>query len=220
MLFKCLPPGAEPLAGRFPGPVHARGKWFSIDIHCHVRCAKAAAMVEGNAAVSRWFLETATNDKSRAINRQNGERTRLQGSSPEKRIEDMDRMGIDIQAISPAPRQTYYGADPDLGLQTARILNDEPFGPVAAMTRVPNLDAAIAEANRLPYGLAAYAFTQDLSESIELANRVESGMIGINQFTVALAEMPFGGIKESGYGSEGGIEGLEAYTVPKTVTMV
>ena len=123
MLFKCLPPGAE-IPGRFPGPVHARGKWFTIDIHCHVRCAKAAAMVEGNAAVSQWFLETAANEKSRAINRRNGERTSLQGSSPEKRIEDMDRMGIEIQAISPAPRQTYYGADPDLGREAARAVND------------------------------------------------------------------------------------------------
>ena len=124
MLFKCLPPGAEPLAGRFPGPVHARGKWFTIDIHCHVRCDNATAMVEGNTAVSRWFLEASASQKSRTINRQNGVRTRLQGSSPEKRIEDMDRMGIDIQAISPAPRQTYYGADPDLGRETARAIND------------------------------------------------------------------------------------------------
>src|SRR5713101_3901047 len=124
MLFKCLPPGAEPLAGRFPGPAHARGKWFTIDIHCHVRNAAAAAMVEGNTAVSRWFLETSANERSRDINRQNGERTRLQGSSPEQRIEDMDRMGIDIQAISPAPRQTYYGADPDLGREASRAIND------------------------------------------------------------------------------------------------
>ena len=51
VLFKCLPPGAEPQAGRFPGPAHARGKWFAIDIHCHVRCEKATAMVEGNTAV-------------------------------------------------------------------------------------------------------------------------------------------------------------------------
>jgi succinate-semialdehyde dehydrogenase/glutarate-semialdehyde dehydrogenase len=104
--------------------------------------------------------------------------------------------------------------------RNARILNDEPFGPVAAIARVPDLDFAITEANRLPYGLAAYAFTERLSESITLSNRIESGMVGINHFTVALAEMPFGGIKESGYGSEGGVEGLEAYTVTKTVTMM
>jgi aminocarboxymuconate-semialdehyde decarboxylase len=86
---------------------------------------KAAAMVEGNEAVSRWFLETAANARSQEINRQNGVRTRVQGTSAEQRIADMDLMGIDIQAISPAPRQTYYGADPELGLATARTLNDE-----------------------------------------------------------------------------------------------
>src|SRR6266436_6297101 len=123
MLFKCLPPGAE-IPGRFPGPVHARGKWFTIDIHCHVRSDKAAAMVEDHAAVSQWFLETAASPQSQAQNRANGERTVEQGRSPEQRIADMDLMGIDIQAISPAPRQTYYGADADLGLATSRACND------------------------------------------------------------------------------------------------
>src|SRR5439155_25319749 len=99
MLFKCLPPGAD-IPGRFPGPVHARGKWFTIDIHCHVRSDKAAAMVEGNSAVSQWFLETAANEKSRTINRQNGERTRLQGSSAAVRIADIARLGSDHQVIS------------------------------------------------------------------------------------------------------------------------
>src|SRR5271154_7101294 len=124
MLFTCHPPGAA-IPGRFPGPAHPRGKWFTLDIHCHVRSDKAAALVEGREEVSRWYLETAASDQSQAINRQNGERTRAQGNSAEQRIADMDHMGIDIQAISPAPRQTYYGADPELGLQTARLLNDE-----------------------------------------------------------------------------------------------
>jgi aminocarboxymuconate-semialdehyde decarboxylase len=124
MLFTCLPEGAR-IPGRFPGPAHARGKWFTLDIHCHVTSVKAASMVEGNEAVSRWFLETQANPRSQYVNRQNAVRTRMQGTSAEQRIADMDLMGIDIQAISPAPRQTYYGADPDLGLQTARILNDE-----------------------------------------------------------------------------------------------
>src|SRR5437762_337301 len=128
MLFTCLPPGT-PIPGRFPGPAHARGKWFTVDIHCHIRSDKATAMVAGNQDVSRWFLETAADERSQRINRQNGERTFLQGMSAEQRIADMDHMGIDIQALSPAPRQTYYGADPDLGLATARVLNDE----IAAM---------------------------------------------------------------------------------------
>jgi aminocarboxymuconate-semialdehyde decarboxylase len=102
MLFTCLPEGA-PIPGRFPGSAHARGKWFTIDIHCHVTSLKAAAMVEGNEAVSRWFLESQANPRSQAVNRQNGVRTRVQGTSAEQRIADMDVMGIDIQAISPAP---------------------------------------------------------------------------------------------------------------------
>src|SRR5271170_5044601 len=124
MLFTCTPPGAR-IPGRFPGPAHARGKWHTIDIHCHVRSDKAADMVEGNEAVSKWYLETQASPESQAQNRANGVRTVEQGRSPEQRIADMDLMGIDIQAISPAPRQTYYGADADLGLATARILNDE-----------------------------------------------------------------------------------------------
>jgi aminocarboxymuconate-semialdehyde decarboxylase len=82
-------------------------------------------MVAGNQDVSRWFLETAADERSQRINRQNGERTHLQGMSAEQRIADMDHMGIDIQAISPAPRQTYYGADPDLGLAVSRQINDD-----------------------------------------------------------------------------------------------
>jgi aminocarboxymuconate-semialdehyde decarboxylase len=123
MLFTCRPPGTR-IPGRFPGPPHPRGKWFTIDIHCHVRSDKAAELVAGNEAVSRWFLETAASPRSQAQNRANGERTRAQGASPEQRIADMDHMGIDIQAISPAPRQTYYGADPELGLAASRTIND------------------------------------------------------------------------------------------------
>jgi aminocarboxymuconate-semialdehyde decarboxylase len=123
MLFTCLPEGA-PIPGRFPGPAHARGKWFTLDIHCHVRCARAAEMVEGHEEVSRWFLETQANEKSQAQNRANGVRTAVQGASPEQRIADMDLMGIDIQAISPAPRQTYYGADGDLGRAVSQTIND------------------------------------------------------------------------------------------------
>src|SRR5947209_369271 len=129
MLFTCRPPGFKKsgtsIPGHFPGPARVRGKWFTLDIHCHVRSTKATEMVEGNAAVSRWYLETQASPQSREINRQNGVRTNLQSVSAEQRIADMDHMGIDIQAISPAPRQTYYGADPDLGLAVSRQINDD-----------------------------------------------------------------------------------------------
>ena len=100
----------------------------------------------------------------------------------------------------------------------ARILNEEPFGPVAAIATFRDIDQAITEANRLPYGLAAYVFTQDVTEHIALTNGIEAGMIGVNHFGVSLAEIPFGGVKESGYGSEGGTEGIESYLVTKSVT--
>jgi aminocarboxymuconate-semialdehyde decarboxylase len=124
MLFTCRPPGL-PNPGHFPGPAHARGKWFTLDIHCHVRSDRAGKLVEGHEEVSRWYLETQANPRSQKVNSDNGVRTRVQGASPEQRIADMDLMGIDIQAISPAPRQTYYGADADLGLEVSRIQNDE-----------------------------------------------------------------------------------------------
>jgi len=101
----------------------------------------------------------------------------------------------------------------------ARVLREEPFGPLAVITKFKTLDDAIAQANSLPYGLAAYAFTQDVGESIRLGNEIEAGMVGINHFGIALAELPFGGVKESGYGSEGGTEGLEGYLVTKSVTI-
>jgi succinate-semialdehyde dehydrogenase / glutarate-semialdehyde dehydrogenase len=100
----------------------------------------------------------------------------------------------------------------------AKILNEEPFGPVAAISRFRTIEDAIAEANRLQYGLAAYCFTQDVSEHIALTNGIEAGMIGVNHFGISMAEIPFGGVKESGYGSEGGSEGIDGYLVTKSVT--
>ena len=87
------------------------------------------------------------------------------------------------------------------------------------MRTFDQLDEAIAEANRLPYGLAAYAFTRSLKHAHQLSQQVETGMLWINQPAVASAEMPFGGVKDSGYGSEGGSEALEAYLIPKAVSI-
>lgn len=102
---------------------------------------------------------------------------------------------------------------------TAEVFNQEPFGPLAAVRGFDRLEEAIAEANRLSYGLAAYAFTKSLKSANQLALDVESGMLWINQPAVASAEMPFGGIKDSGYGSEGGTEALEPYLVSKAVSI-
>jgi succinate-semialdehyde dehydrogenase / glutarate-semialdehyde dehydrogenase len=103
---------------------------------------------------------------------------------------------------------------------SARIFNDEPFGPVAAIRGFNTLDEAIAEANRLPYGLAGYAFTRSLKNADLLTRRVEVGMLWINMPAMPSAEMPFGGIKDSGYGSEGGPESLEAYVNVRSVAVM
>jgi succinate-semialdehyde dehydrogenase/glutarate-semialdehyde dehydrogenase len=97
-------------------------------------------------------------------------------------------------------------------------MNEEPFGPLALINEFNELEEALVEANRLPYGLAAYAFTGSAATSVELASRVEAGMLGINQTQVAWPEFPFGGIKDSGYGREGGSEAIQDYLVTKLVT--
>jgi len=101
----------------------------------------------------------------------------------------------------------------------ARVFNEEPFGPMAAVRGFATLDEAIAESNRLPYGLASYAYTKSLATAHQLAQRLEVGMLWVNQPALALPEMPFGGVKDSGYGSEGGPEALEAYLVTKSVSI-
>jgi len=101
----------------------------------------------------------------------------------------------------------------------ARIFNDEPFGPVAAIRSFKTVDEAIAEANRLPYGLAGYAYTRSLKNAHALSQRLEVGMLWINQPAAPWPEMPFGGVKDSGYGSEGGPEALEAYLNTRAVSI-
>ncbi|PCK81195.1 NAD-dependent succinate-semialdehyde dehydrogenase [Rhizobium sophoriradicis] len=102
--------------------------------------------------------------------------------------------------------------------QHARVLSEEPFGPLAIVSAFSDYDSAIAEANRLPYGLAAYAYTTSARTSAGLARDIESGMLSINHHGLALPELPFGGIKDSGYGSEGGAEAMESYFNTKLVT--
>jgi succinate-semialdehyde dehydrogenase / glutarate-semialdehyde dehydrogenase len=102
----------------------------------------------------------------------------------------------------------------------AKVFNDEPFGPVAGIRSFAKLEEAIAEANRLSFGLAGYAFTKSLKNADLLTRRVEVGMLWINMPAMPSAEMPFGGIKDSGYGSEGGPESLEAYLNTRSVAIM
>jgi succinate-semialdehyde dehydrogenase / glutarate-semialdehyde dehydrogenase len=100
----------------------------------------------------------------------------------------------------------------------ARAMRDEPFGPLALINPVASVDDAIEKANSLPYGLAAYAFTRSARNADRLADGLEAGNLSINHFVASIAETPFGGVKESGYGREGGTEGLACYTVTKNVS--
>jgi succinate-semialdehyde dehydrogenase/glutarate-semialdehyde dehydrogenase len=100
----------------------------------------------------------------------------------------------------------------------ARAMREEPFGPLALLRPVRDLDEAIEQANALPYGLAAYAFTRAARTVDRLAEEIEAGNLSINHFVASIAETPFGGVKDSGYGREGGIEGLACYTVVKNVS--
>jgi succinate-semialdehyde dehydrogenase/glutarate-semialdehyde dehydrogenase len=100
----------------------------------------------------------------------------------------------------------------------ARVLCEEPFGPVVPFIPFTDLSDAIERANAVPYGLTAYAFTSRVDRARELGARLEAGVIGINHFAIASAEVPFGGIKESGYGSESGPEGVQAYLTTKLIS--
>ena len=102
----------------------------------------------------------------------------------------------------------------------ARIMNEEPFGPVATIAPFDSLEEAVKEANRLPYGLAAYAYTSSANTIAQVQSKVESGMLSINHHGLAQPETPFGGMGDSGWGSEGGSEMLSAYLVPRFVSVM
>jgi succinate-semialdehyde dehydrogenase/glutarate-semialdehyde dehydrogenase len=100
----------------------------------------------------------------------------------------------------------------------ARIMNEEPFGPLAPISSFSSMDEVIKAANRLDYGLAAYAYTNSAKTAQELGAGIESGQVSINHHGLGLVDTPFGGVKDSGYGSEGGPEGLDAYMTVKLVS--
>lgn len=101
---------------------------------------------------------------------------------------------------------------------SSRILNEEPFGPVAAIIPFTDTEAAIKQANSLPFGLAAYAFTGSARTAETVSSALEVGMVSINHFGIALPETPIGGVKDSGYGYESSMEGLAAYMVGKFIS--
>jgi succinate-semialdehyde dehydrogenase/glutarate-semialdehyde dehydrogenase len=99
-----------------------------------------------------------------------------------------------------------------------KIMTQEPFGPLAPIVTFKTFDEVVARANSLPFGLAAYAFTSSNTTAAAIGDAIESGMVGVNSIAVSTPETPFGGVKESGHGSEGGIEGLDAYVNTKVIS--
>jgi succinate-semialdehyde dehydrogenase/glutarate-semialdehyde dehydrogenase len=97
-------------------------------------------------------------------------------------------------------------------------MNEEPFGPIALINRFSDPEDAIEEANRLPFGLAAYAYTRSRETIRKISGAIEAGMLSINHHGLGLPELPFGGIKDSGYGTEGGSAALDAYLNAKLIT--
>jgi succinate-semialdehyde dehydrogenase/glutarate-semialdehyde dehydrogenase len=102
----------------------------------------------------------------------------------------------------------------------SKLMTQEPFGPIAPIVRFSDFDEVVRRANSLPYGLASYAFTRSSRNATAISNAIEAGMVNINHFGIALSETPFGGVKDSGYGSEGGAETFDGYLVTKFVTQL
>jgi len=101
--------------------------------------------------------------------------------------------------------------------QSARIMTEEPFGPVAPIVTFKTFDEVVQRANSLEFGLAAYTFTSSPKTATAIGDALQSGMVGVNSVAISTPETPFGGIKDSGYGHEGGIEGLEVYMNKKFI---
>ncbi|WP_285412678.1 NAD-dependent succinate-semialdehyde dehydrogenase [Variovorax sp. efr-133-TYG-130] len=102
----------------------------------------------------------------------------------------------------------------------ARVMHEEPFGPVAAMSRFDTVDEALQQANALPFGLASYVFTRSLQTATRMGDGLEAGMVNINHSGMAHPELPFGGVKDSGFGSEGGTESFDSFLSTKLITQI
>ncbi|MEH6755991.1 MAG: NAD-dependent succinate-semialdehyde dehydrogenase [Parasphingorhabdus sp.] len=138
----------------------------------------------------------------------------------ERLISDAKAKGADVRLGGEAMDRDGYFYRPTVLTNVsldADIMNNEPFGPVAVMRPFDTLDEAIEQANRLPLGLAAYAFTDSLRTANIVGDKIEAGMVAINNLTVSPGDAPFGGVKQSGHGSEDGPDGLKAYMVTKAI---
>ena len=136
-------------------------------------------------------------------------------------IEDAQGNGAELLTGGSAIGDAGYFLEPTVLAnvpENARVMREEPFGPLAVINPVASLDEAIAQANSVPFGLAAYAFTNRADYIDRMTDEVETGNLSFNTLEASLPETPFGGVKSSGYGREGGIEGLENYMIVKNIS--
>lgn len=136
----------------------------------------------------------------------------------ERLCADADSAGARCVAGGRARQRAGFYWEPTVYLEAPRtslLMTTEPFGPIATINRFAGIDDAVTEANRLAYGLSAYVFTRSRHTTNTMIEAIESGTIGVNTLQVVLPETPFGGVRDSGIGREGGAEGIDPYTVTR-----
>ena len=139
----------------------------------------------------------------------------------EELVQDAVDLGAKIHCGGQRPKNVGYFYPPTVltGVpKSARMMNEEPFGPVIPISSFKTVDEVLMEANRLPYGLSAYAYTASSETADRVGREIESGIIGINHHGQPAVETPFGGIQDSGQGKENGSEGLESYMHSKLIS--
>jgi succinate-semialdehyde dehydrogenase/glutarate-semialdehyde dehydrogenase len=136
-------------------------------------------------------------------------------------VEDARKQGAEIKTGGSRLGDKGYFFEPTVLANvpdSARVMQEEPFGPLAIINPVASLDEAIAKANSVPFGLAAYGFTNRADYVDRMVEGIEAGNVSINTLEASLPETPFGGVKSSGYGREGGTEGLHHYMITKNIS--
>jgi succinate-semialdehyde dehydrogenase/glutarate-semialdehyde dehydrogenase len=133
----------------------------------------------------------------------------------------IDRGAKPLTGGSPLERPGYFFEPTVLGdvSENTRLLTEEIFGPVAPVISFSSEEQAVAAANSTEYGLVSYMFTSNLKRALRVAEGLETGMIGLNQGIVSNAAAPFGGVKQSGFGREGGHEGIAEYLATKYIAV-
>jgi succinate-semialdehyde dehydrogenase/glutarate-semialdehyde dehydrogenase len=137
-------------------------------------------------------------------------------------VDDAAKKGAKIATGGRRPDRKGFFFQPTLLTDVpddANVLNDEIFGPIAPVQRFSTTDEAITKANGTPYGLISYIFTRDLAKGLDVAEQIESGMVGLNRGVVSDPAAPFGGVKQSGVGREGAHEGMLEFLEKKYIAV-